>query len=189
MREQQTVQGAAAAALVGRPRLQGVLAALIDRTCAMAELTALSGMSYSLLSHHLRRMVSLGLVRVAGQLPRAGRPTTLYRATARSYFIPAAWCQTLPGDQLARELREALQREISPKGLLLWSEGGPRIRLILDRPRPDALEVWMRLRLSPAAARQFNEDLKALFERWRGQESPRGARYLAHAAFVKADEG
>jgi DNA-binding transcriptional ArsR family regulator len=187
MRERHTIRDAAAAALLNRPRLHGVLAALIERDCAMAELAELSGMSYSLLSHHLRHMVRLGLVRIAGKVPRAGRASTLYRAVARSYFVPAVWCQSLPGDQLADELHAALQRASSLKGLLLWSEGGPRIRLIHDQPRPDALEIWARLRLTPAMAGQFNEELSALVARWREQESAKGVRYLIHAACAKSD--
>ena len=62
----------AAADLLSRPRLQGLMAALIDQDCTMAELASRSGMSYSLLSHHLRRMVSLGLVREVSRTPRAG---------------------------------------------------------------------------------------------------------------------
>lgn len=186
MRERLTVQEAAAAVL-SRPRMQGLLALLVDQDCTMADLVAASGMSYSLLSHHLPRWVALGLVRVVGHAPRAGRASPLYRASARSFFIPAAWCKALPGEQLARDLRQALQKAHRPKGLLLYSEGGPRMRLVLDEPRADTAELWLRLQLQPAAARQFNEELQALFERWRAQHSPKGASYLMHAACVRAD--
>lgn len=186
MRERMAVPEAAAD-LLSRPPLQGLLAALIDEACAMADLVPRCGMSYSLLSHHLRRMVGLGLVQVVGHRPRAGRASKLYRASARTYFIPAAWCKVLPGDQLARELRTALQRAHSPKGLLLTSEGGPRMQLLLHEPRADTTELWMRLHLTPAAAREFNAEVRALFERWRGRANPKGAGYLVHAACTRAD--
>lgn len=177
----------AAADLLSRPRLQGLMAALIDQDCTMAELASRSGMSYSLLSHHLRRLVSLGLVRVVGHAARAGRASPLYRATARSYFIAAAWCKALPGESLTRDLRRALQATRRPKGMLLYSEQGPRMRLILDDPRPDASELWLRLRLSASSARQFNEELRALFERWREQQAAKGATYLVHGACARVD--
>lgn len=151
----------------------------------MSHLVASTGMSYSLLSHHLRRLVALGLVRVAGHAPRAGRASPVYRATSRSYFMPAAWCKTLPGDQLARELRQALQQARSPQGLLLSSDGGPRLQLILADTPTDATELWLRLRLSAPAARRFNAELRELFDRWRGQASPKGASYLVHGASVR----
>lgn len=183
MRERLAVQEAAAQ-LLSRPRMQNLMATLIDQDSTMAELVTRHNMSYGLLSHHLRRLVALGLVEVVGHVPRAGRSSRLYRATARSYFIPAAWCRALPGEQLARELRDALLVRPSPKGLLLSSQDGPRMQLILDDPRPDASELWLRLRLSPPAARQINEELQALFERWRGQQSPKGRNYLIHGACV-----
>jgi DNA-binding transcriptional ArsR family regulator len=179
----------AAAALLGRPALHPLLAALIDQTCTMTMLVAASGMSYSLVTHHLRRMVALGLAEVVGETPRAGRASRLYRATAKSYLIPVEWVETMPGEQLARTLREALDRQRAPIGLLLWSEGGPRMRLLLDAPRPDTLELWQQLRLSPAAARQFNAELEALIQRWRGQQGTAGATYLVHAACARLPEG
>jgi hypothetical protein len=108
-------------------------------------------------------------------------------AASRSYFIPAAWCTALPGKQLARDLRQALQNAQGPKGLLLYNEGGPRMRVVLDAPRADTTELWLRLQLQPAAARQFNAELQALFDRWREQHSHQGASYLLHAACVRVD--
>jgi DNA-binding transcriptional ArsR family regulator len=185
MLAQLDIKDPAAAALLGRPALHALLAALIDQTCTMTMLVAATGMSYSLVTHHLHRMIALGLAEVVGETPRAGRASRLYRATAQSYLIPVEWCETLPGDQLLRELREALDRQRSPKGLLLWSEDGARMRLILDEPRPDTLELWLRLRLAPAAARQFNSELESLLQHWRGQQSPSGAVYLTHVACAR----
>lgn len=185
MLAQLDIKDPAAAALLGRPALHALLAALIDRTCTMTMLVAASGMSYSLVTHHLRRMIALGLAEVVGETPRAGRASRLYRATAQSYLIPIEWCETLPGEQLLRELRDALDRQRSPKGLLLWSEGGPRMRLLIDTPRPDTLELWLHLRLSAAAARQFNAEVGALMQRWRAQQSATGSAYLVHAACAR----
>lgn len=177
-----------AAVLLSRPRIQGLLAALIDKNCTMSDLVSKSGMSYSLLSHHLRRMVALGLVRVAGRSARAGRASVLYRATARRFFIPAAHCRELPDVRLMRDLREGLERFRGVTGLLLWSEDGPRMRLLLDDSRADVHELWMRLRLSSAEARAFNQELKSLFERWRERQSGAGFNYLVHGACVRAPD-
>jgi hypothetical protein len=106
-------------------------------------------------------------------------------APARSYFIPAAWCKVLPGEQLANELRSALQGARSPKGMLLSGEDGLRMRLVHDGLRQDTSELWLRLRLSPTAARQFNDELRALFDRWREQSTSRGGHYLVHGACAK----
>lgn len=184
MRECLTVQEAAAD-LLSRPRINALVAQLIDKDCTMSDLVACSEMSYSLLSHHMRRLIDLDLVHVVGQVPRAGRASPLYRATARSFFIPAALCRALPGEQLARDLRVALERARRPKGLLLWSEGGARMRLVSGEPRPDATELWMHIRLSPASARQLNQELRDFFERWRTQESDKGAQYLVHGACAR----
>src|SRR4051812_35215184 len=99
MRERIDIDEAATAALLSRPALQQLMAALIERDCTAAELGAITGMSYSLLSHHLKRLRERALVVQSGQLPRAGRPSPLYRATARSYFIPARWCSDPPGER------------------------------------------------------------------------------------------
>jgi DNA-binding transcriptional ArsR family regulator len=189
MRERIDIEDAAAAALLSRPQLHPLLATLIARECTMTELAGVTGMSYSLLSHHLKRLRGLGWVVVSGRAPRAGRASVLYRATARSYFIPARWCQALPGDRLARDLRTALASTCAPKGVLLFNEGGPRIRLVQQQPRPDVTELWLRLRLSALTARQFNEELRALFERWKDQQSPTGRAYLLHGACAREPAG
>lgn len=186
MREKLVIRDVAAASLLSRPRVQGLIASLIDQDCTAKHLAARYGLSYSLLSHYLGRMTALGLIRVASRLARAGRASPCYRAVARSYIIPAALCRDLPGELLERELRAALQQMRRPEGLLLWSEGGPRISLILDQPQPDSTELWVRLRLSSASARQLNAEFSALIERWRDQQSPSGAQYLVHAAFAKS---
>lgn len=186
MRERLIVRDGAAAKLLNRPRVQGLMASLIDQDCTAKDLAARYDLTYSLLSHYLNRMIALGLIRVTGRVSRAGRASPYYRAVASSYFIPAALCKDLPGELLERELRAALQHVRRPDGLLLWSEGGPRMSLIMDQPRTDAAELWVRLRLSPASARQLNTELAALFDRWRGHEIATGARYLVHAAFAKA---
>ncbi len=188
MRERIDIEDAAAAALLSRPQLQRVVTALIASECTMTELAGITGMSYSLLSHHLKRLRDCGLVEVTGQQARAGRAALLYRATARSYFIPARWCQTLPGERLARDLREALDGSAGPKGVLLFHDDGPRVRLVTQEARPDVTELWLCLRLSAPAARQFNEELRELFERWRGQQSPSGRSYLLHGACARAPE-
>jgi hypothetical protein len=59
------------------------------------------------------------------------------------------------------------------------------MRLLLDVPSPDALELWQHLRLSAAAARQFNGELDALLQRWRGLQSASGTTYLAHVACAR----
>ena len=189
MRERLDIDDAASAALLSRPQLQRVVALLIERECTMTELAGATGMSYSLLSHHLKRLQAFGLVEVSGQRPRAGRAAVLYRAAARSYFIPARWCQTLPGERLARDLREALDGSAGPKGVLLFHDDGPRVRLVLQEARSDVTELWLRLRLSASSARQFNEELRELFERWRGQQSPSGRSYLLHGACARAPAG
>ena len=187
MRERIDIADAKAAALLSRLPMQRVLATLIASECTMSELTGLTGISYSLLSHHLKRMLDMGLVVVAGQSPRAGRPSLRYRAAARSYFIPAHWCQTLPGERMARDLRAALERTSAPKGLLLFDDGGPRIQLVAQEARPDVTELWLRLRLSAADARQFNDEMRALFARWRAHESKGGRRYIVHGACAREE--
>ncbi|MCE2915696.1 MAG: helix-turn-helix domain-containing protein, partial [Rubrivivax sp.] len=134
MRERLDIDNAAAAAVLSRAQSHPLIANLISRACTMRELVDATGMSYSLLSHHLRRLCELGLVKVVGQAPRAGRASALYRATARSFFVPARWCPQLPGDMLSRELRTALGNSASPKGLLIDEDGGPRIRLLGATP-------------------------------------------------------
>lgn len=189
MRERIDIEDATTAALLSRPAFQQVVAVLIARECAMAELVGLSGLSYSLLSHHLKRLRERGVVVVSGHAARAGRPSPLYRAAARSFFIPSRWCSDLPGERMARELREALALTGGPQGVLLFEEGGPRLQLVTAQPRTEAADLWLRLRLSATDAQQFNDELRALFERWRGLQKSSGRTYLLHGACVRAPTG
>ncbi|MFN0183429.1 MAG: ArsR family transcriptional regulator [Aquabacterium sp.] len=185
MRERLDIDDPATAALLERPPMHHLVATLIERERTMAELVDITGMSFSLLSHHLRRLQAMGLVTVAGHTPRAGRACARYRATARSYYVPARLCRQLPGDRLTRDLRAALDGASGPRGLLFFHQSGPRARLVLQETRPDFTERWLRLRLSTAAARQFNEELRALFERWQAQQGASGRTYLLHGACAR----
>ncbi|RZJ07904.1 MAG: transcriptional regulator [Rubrivivax sp.] len=189
MRDRMDIEDATTAALLSRPALQQLMAVLIARDSTMAELARLSGMSYSLLSHHLKRLRERGVVVVSGHAARAGRPSPLYRAAARSYFIPSRWCTDLPGERMARELREALALAGGAQGVLLFEDDGARLQLVTAQPRTEATDLWLRLRLSATDARQFNDELRALFERWRGLQKPAGRTYLLHGACVRAPTG
>jgi len=60
MRERLDIDNAAAAAVLSRAQSHPLIANLISRACTMRELVDATGMSYSLLSHHLRRLCELG---------------------------------------------------------------------------------------------------------------------------------
>ncbi len=174
-----------AASIFANERSRLILLALIDRARSPAELADLTGARLNLLSYHLKRMVALGLATVEAEAARAGRPIRYYRATAKSFFVPAHLAGSLPGRDKAAQLQAALERSFagSYTGILYLHDHGPRMRIVpVEGGARSAVDLWHRCMLAPADIPAFARDLAELFDRYARLDRPNGRRYIVHAA-------
>lgn len=187
MDERTEITSEAAARVFANERSRLILLALIDRTRSPAELAVLTSTRLSLLSYHLKRLVTLGLARVEYEMPRAGRAVRHYRATAKSFFVPARLTGPLPRHDRTAHLQAALERSFagSYSGVLYDHDRGPRMRIVSDGEGPrGATDLWHRCALAPDDVRALSRELFELFDRYARLDRPNGRRYILHAALA-----
>src|SRR5262245_40937523 len=188
MRENLNVADPRAAAALESPRQRRILLLLVERSRSLSELSRLTQAPLNLLHHHVRKHLSLGLVRIEREERRAGAPVKFYRATARSFFVPADLIKQAPGASQDAQLRESLARSLalSLQGVVYFHDGqGPRMRLVREPGRrATAAETWLELHLSDAAAGELAEEMRALLHRFQSRPGKGGRCYLVHAAIA-----
>lgn len=178
----------AAAAVFANPRQRRILLSLVQQERSLTELAGLTGAPLNLLHHHMRKLMSLGLVAITRRQARAGAPIKFYRATASRFFVPADFGSVGSGDPMSVRLRNALDRSLADtlSGVLYsHDDAGPRMRLVRKAPsRATATELWLDLQLSDADAAALADEFKALLKRFEPRARHSGRRYIVHAAVV-----
>jgi len=178
----------AAAAVFANPRQRKIVLALIAHERSLTELSRLTETPLNLLHHHMSKFLRLGLVRIARRQPRPGAPIKFYRATAKSFFVPAELAPATPDDALSGRLRTSLDRGLARglKGRLYSHDGaGPRMRVVRDKGcRTTVAEFWLELRLRHADAEALAAEFQALLERFRQRSQDTGQPYIVHAALA-----
>ena len=188
MRENLNIADPRAAATLESPRQRRILLLLVERARSMSELSRLTQAPLNLLHHHVRKLVSLGLLRIEREEARSGAPVKFYRATARAFFVPAELMKQVPGASQDALLRESLARSLalSLQGVVYFHDGqGPRMRLVREPGRrATAAETWLELHLSDAAAGELEQEIRSIFLRFQSRPGKGGRRYLVHAAIA-----
>jgi hypothetical protein len=142
----------------------------------------------NLLHYHVRKCVALGLIEVAYEQARSGRAIKHYRATARTFFVPAELLTRMPGTDMARQLREALDlnQARTIEGVNFTHDGcGPRVFLEkVPGTRASAIELWLDVGLGKADVEQLIKDCNALVQRYCDRSNDDAPRYLVHMAAV-----
>lgn len=188
MRDNLNIADPRAAAALESPRQRRILLLLVERARSLSELSRLTQAPLNLLHHHVRKLVSLGLLRIEREEARSGAPVKFYRATARAFFVPAELMKQVPGASQDAQLRESLARSLalSLQGVAYFHDGqGPRMRLVREPGRrATAAETWLELHLSDAAAGELEQEIRSLFHRFQSRPGKGGRRYLVHAAIA-----
>jgi DNA-binding transcriptional ArsR family regulator len=79
---------------LAHPLRTRILAALEGRTASPSEIATELGASLGVLSYHMRRLQTLGLVKLVKRVPRRGAVEHYYTATTRPRITDAAWGAT-----------------------------------------------------------------------------------------------
>jgi DNA-binding transcriptional ArsR family regulator len=190
MRESMTISSKSAAAAFASPQKRKIVQTLIGGEMTLAALAAALPMPMSLLHYHVAACLRLGLIKVVRERRRAGRAAKVYRAAAKSFFVPSEMMVDTPGAEMTRDLRAALDRNVarSLKGVTFTHDGQNPCLFLVKEPagRAGAIELWLNTGLSAADAAELMQDLEAVMNKFRSRGSDRQPRYLVHLAAVKA---
>jgi hypothetical protein len=177
------------AAIFAGATSRSILLELVPKERTLSDLRTKLDLSLSLLHYHVSRMGALGLITVACQRRPAGRPRKVYRAVARSFFVPAHLERRDGRHALALELNAALEqaraRSREEGALYSWDDAdGPRMKRV-GSGHTDGTELWGRLALSGSEAAQLGDELRELLRKYQQSPKPGKAAYLAHFAFAR----
>lgn len=90
----QDITDPALAKALAHPLRTRILAALEGRTASPSDLAAELDAPLGVVSYHVRRLASLGLVKLAKRVPRRGAVEHYYKATGRPRITSETWGQT-----------------------------------------------------------------------------------------------
>lgn len=184
-----TITNPKAAAVFATSLPARIVQTLIGETLSLAALANMTQTPLSLLHYHVKKCVSLGLIEVVREQRRAGRAVKHYRAKARTFFVPLDLMAHLPGTEMTRQLRAALDRNQarSVEGVNFTHDGQrPCAFLVKDRTsQATAIELWLDIGLRSADAQELINDLKALLDRYRARGVDNEPRHLVHLAVAR----
>jgi hypothetical protein len=189
VKEQITISTEIVAAVFSSPTQTRILQELIPTALTLSALARVTGTKLNLLFYHVSRCEKLGLVAVERIETRPGRAIKHYRATAKTYFVPTHLLARLPGADMNRQLRAALDSEqLRNVEGVSFSHDGLRPSMLLKkdpRTRASTTELWLDLNLSAADAASLVSDMRTTMERYRLLGSAGEPRFLVHMAAVR----
>ena len=167
----------AAARVFSDPRRRRLVLELAKGPRSVKELASATAMSLSLLGYHIARLEEFGLVRVAEEIPRAGRALKLYVSVATSFFIPSHLATEHPYGPLRKELHAALEQadaKRKSRGTLYFIDERNRVRIsvLAGEEGAASAECWRLMRLTQKEASQLVQQMQALLTHFGELRSP-----------------
>jgi hypothetical protein len=190
MREVMRITDPATAAVFNSLQQRTIVQTLIGEPMSLSSLARETQTPMSLLHYHVSKCLTLGLVKVERVEPRAGRAVKLYRATAKTFFVPSRLLAKLPGAEMNRKLRDAidLHQARTVEGVNFTHDGHhPCVFLVKERSaRLLSAEIWLDVGLSVEEAASLVAEMKALLERYRVRDANSKPRYLVHMCAIRS---
>ncbi len=186
--------------LLSRPGTLQQLEPFLGRDSSISEAATRTGEKPNTVLSRVRRWVRTGLLVVTGQRRRAGRPISLYRTSADSYFIPfdTTSAETLEAGlaerdawwerRLRRSVIRARQQQVGTWGTRVYRDARGRLQMQmavspernwtnLDADSPAVLSAWRdSLYLDFEDAKRLQRELFELLLRYQQQEGSQ--RYI-----------
>ncbi|HEY0748129.1 MAG TPA: helix-turn-helix domain-containing protein [Steroidobacteraceae bacterium] len=181
-----------AAAAFAQPLRRRLVLLLAGHERSVAEMAALMRLDLKYLHYHIGVLQRLGLLMVAHERARPGRPIKVYRAVSKSFFVPGRVTSAGPSAAMHAELRDSLAkvREPSLGGTLYYVDenDAPRMQFIgkpASKPlsaTETATEIWQVLTLSRAEALRLTTDIAACLKSCAHRDRGTTQDYLVHFA-------
>jgi hypothetical protein len=158
-------------------------------------------MPASSLAYYVGRFVKAGLVQVAREQPRAGKPIPVYRSTADAFHVPFDAMPPGRRDEFLNGSRKLVLGEFTAAvDRAIMNEGGSGIRVLADPVRGvqidfidgsrasdiAATEWWGKLTLTDDEARRLSQELEDIVRRYSDDRPGPGKRsYIAMVGMVR----
>lgn len=177
----------------------------LARTSSVSQAAQELGCDLSTMYYRVRSFVQAGLIEVVREEKRAGRPVKYYRSVADGFVVPfdvSPYAELeerleVQSRELQREVAENLARLLRDLGAearrifrgrdgQVWSQGATDLAqpIDLDDPNlPVTIDFSKHVRLSLDEARQLQEELRQLSQRYEGPDRP-GREYIVQATLV-----
>lgn len=189
MHDRLVISDQKAAAAFASPRQRKIIQTLMADEMTLGHLTQSLQLPLNLLHYHVTKAMALGLIAVVREQRRAGRTIKHYRATARSFFLPAEMIVEMPGTGFTQQLRDLLDQNLarSLRGIDFTHDGSsPRAHLVKEpTDQAAAVELWLDVGLSRNDAEELAGALQAVIDRFRARGNDKESRYLVHLAAVR----
>jgi hypothetical protein len=187
---QLTIRDPRAAAVFTQSPMRRILLQFAGAPRGVSEVAAGLAIDLKKLHHAVTRLHRLGLLEVAEERARAGRSIKLYRCAAERYFIPCELAPVPFSQGLAKELQDAIAREVAAtaQGMEFWLDAQGRVagRLV---PRHGSgappLDSWRILQLSASQAGRLKQALTEVLDRFQTQAGEGGQVYLVHTGMAR----
>jgi hypothetical protein len=179
-----------AAAVFASARQRKIVQTLISEELTLGALSRATQTPLNLLLYHVAKCIGLGLIEIVRHQRRAGRAVKYYRATAKTFFVPAELIAEMPGTGLTEQLRMSLDRCLSNslEGINFTHDGRtPRAHLVKDSLKSIPIELWLDVGLGSADAEQLAVELQSVVDRFRARGNKRQPRHLVHLAAVRVE--
>ncbi|WMT58146.1 ArsR family transcriptional regulator [Truepera radiovictrix] len=204
------VSGREAAAALTDPRTLRQLEPFLARECSVSQAAKETHTKPNTMLARVRRFLALGLLEVAREVPRKGRPVRLYRTVADAFFVPyeatsaesleaamrerdAYWEELLRANVVRARLEDA-PRNGGNWGTRIYRDARGRLQVqaavtpdenytLLGPERPAALSSWRdSVYLDFEDAKALQRELFFLLKRY---QQKRGAqRYILRVAMA-----
>ena len=207
-----TVTDPAWAQVLLDPRESAFYTPFLGQDCTVSEAARLGGVSVNTAYARVRRLLKLGLLRVSGQQPRAGRTVKLYRMVAERFFVSygvtihesyeallLAYLDLPSAHALSRNVART-RAQIAPQyGLELFRDNGglnicpasaPGVWADADpEDGPALFNMASDLMLTHTEAKTLQRELDELWRRYQHKESRGRQRYLLRLGFTPTWDG
>ena len=198
------VEDADAAQALTDPKEQRYLLPFIREELSLSEAASRLGVKPNALLYHVNKLLELGLLEVSQVKQRKGRASKLYRASAERFFIPFSLTQADTVESLSAETNvrseRALQRDLIAAetkvsddwgvAIYVMADGGLSIDLIASREHPTedtafilnaehpaVWSSWLELNLSFEEAKELQNELVDLWNRYKQRSNPSELKY------------
>ncbi|MDX2004789.1 MAG: hypothetical protein SFU83_05875 [Meiothermus sp.] len=164
---------------------------------SLAEAALELGLSKSLMSYWVKKLLKLGLIRAARVEKRGRHHVSVYRASAGAFIVPIDLLAADPNKDVfeAAPFERTLKRSVvhfkhqSLRGRYLryGREGGNVVLDVLPRQtlRPELTDNWARVGLSEAQAARFNGEINQLFNRLLEESDDGAKKYMVKLVLVE----
>jgi DNA-binding transcriptional ArsR family regulator len=182
-----TVSDVAMAVLLVNPKAAAALAPFLEQERTLSAAATQAGLKLPTMSYWVRKLRSAGLLYVTHRQQRAGSAIAYYRSMASAFYVPYT---LLPShivekfrqqthSNLERLLNDALDEAYGPWSAAwglrvgLHPTGHASIQQVRGEGEPmspsafPAFNTWDALRLSAEEAKELQQDLFAVIERYR----------------------